>query len=175
MEPLFDVSHGNTIGLRTRRRRTQKTVTTTWCLLAAVATAALLSHGTPTCGADDLDDISAFVQAVLATADRDELGLPESPVSQRHRPVVDGQLPADLQEYLERLVSVSRAPDGPLLVDMLSDDAIVVDNDQDPHDVFDRYRGRGDGKRDAAGIRGGRSRRSVDEGYGQMGLVSGTY
>lgn len=137
------------------------------CLLAAVATAALLSHGTTTCGAEDLDDINAFVQAVLATADREELGLPESPLSIRRRPVVDGQLPADLQEYLERLVSVSRVPDGPLLVDMLSDDAIVVDDDQDPYDVFDRYSGRGGGERNAAGKGGGRSRRSVDEEDGQ--------
>lgn len=90
----------------------------------------------------DLDEINIFVQAVLAMADREVLGLPEKPVVQQYAPVVNGKLPPDLQRYLERLVSVSPAVEKQTLVAMLWDDTVVINEDQDPHDVFNQYRGR---------------------------------
>lgn len=91
----------------------------------------------------ELDEINVFVQSVLAMANRNALGLPDSPPIQRYTPVVDGQLPVDLQRYLERLVSVSPAAERQTLVAMLWDDSLVVDDDQEPHDVLDQlYRGR---------------------------------
>lgn len=133
-------------------------------LSAAVAAVLLLSRWTPSCGADDLDEVGAFVQTVLALADRDELGLPENPAPQHRRPVDDGRLPVGLQRDLERLVGVSECADGPSLVDMLWDDAIAVDEDDDPHDVIDRYRARhADDDRRALKAKGRkRPHRSVD-------------
>lgn len=91
----------------------------------------------------DLHEINIFVQAVLAMADREVLGLPEKPVVQQYAPVVNGKLPPDLQRYLERLVSVSQAVEKQTLVAMLWDDTVVINEDQDPHDVFNQYRSRG--------------------------------
>lgn len=92
---------------------------------------------------DELDEIYTFVQTVLATGNRSALGLPDQPPARQYAPVVDGQLPTDLQRYLERLVSVSSVADKQTLVAMLWDDSLVVDEDQEPHDVFDQlYRGR---------------------------------
>jgi hypothetical protein len=92
---------------------------------------------------DELDEIYVFVQSVLAMSNRSVLGLPDQPPVRKYAPVVDGQLPTDLQRYLERLVSVSSAVDKQTLVAMLWDDSLVVDEDQEPHDVLDQlYRGR---------------------------------
>lgn len=98
----------------------------------------------PCVRADNLEDVDVFVQSVLAVADRAALGLPDSTsadVPRWNGPVANGQLPPDLQRYLESLVSVSSAADRQTLVAMLWDDSLVVDEDQEPHSVFDRYRG----------------------------------
>lgn len=97
----------------------------------------------PCARADGLEEVSDFVRSVLAVADRTELGLPDNlsiDVS-RYGPVVDGQLPPDMQRYLERLVSVSSAADQQTLVTMLWDDSLIVDEDQEPHSIFDQYQG----------------------------------
>lgn len=92
------------------------------------------------CRTDDVDQIASFVQTVLALADRDELGLPESPVVRYQRPVVDGQLADDLRRFLEQLVGVSRSITLHDLVATLWDDAVAIGEDQDPHEVFERVR-----------------------------------
>lgn len=92
----------------------------------------------------DLEEIYIFVRSVLAMADREELGLPDKPIVQpQYGPVVNGKLPADLQMYLERLVSTSPAVDKQSLVAMLWDDTVVINDDQDPHEVFSQYHDRG--------------------------------
>lgn len=55
--------------------------------------------------------------------------------------MVDGPLPDDMQRYLEGLLSASLAVDRRTLVAMLLDDTLVVDEDQDPHHMFDRMHG----------------------------------
>lgn len=93
---------------------------------------------------DELDEINSFVQAVLAVADREKLGLPEvtEPVK-RYTITADGKLAPELQRYLENLLSVSSDIEKHKLVDILWDDSFVVDEDQDPHDVFDQWHGNG--------------------------------
>lgn len=95
------------------------------------------------CETDELEEINIFVQSVLAMADRKALGLPDRPAPiQKYGSVIDGQLPADMLRYLERLVSVSSALDKQTLVTMLWDDSLIVDEDQEPHTVFDQYQSR---------------------------------
>lgn len=118
----------------------------------------------------ELDEIDVFVQSVLATADRTALGLPKpdgvrAPAARRRWHVTDGNLPADLQRYLERLVSVSSAVDGHRLVATVWDDdgTIVGDGDAEPHDVFDRYNGRaGVGRQTTATTTATTNKTSVD-------------
>lgn len=101
---------------------------------------------------DELEEINIFVQSVLAMADRKALGLPDrtAPI-QNYGSVIDGQLPAELLRYLERLVSVSSALDKQTLVTMLWDDSIVVDENQEPHTVFDQYHSHADNKKSYSG------------------------
>lgn len=80
------------------------------------------------------------MRAVLATADRDVLGLPETLTFPMVPYVANGHLPTDLQRYLERMVSASSAVDGRKSVTMLWDDSFVIDDDQEPHEVFENYR-----------------------------------
>lgn len=93
--------------------------------------------------ADEIEDVADFVQMVLASADHVGLGLPDHSRAnvQPYGPVVNGQLPSDLQQFLEKLVSVSSAADPQTLVTMMWDDSLVVDEDQELHSVFDQYQG----------------------------------
>lgn len=93
---------------------------------------------------DELDEINSYVQAVLAVADRDKLGLPEvtEPVK-RYMLTADKKLAPELQRYLEKLLSVSSDIEKHKLVDILWDDSFVIDEDQDPYDVFDQWHGNG--------------------------------
>lgn len=93
---------------------------------------------------DELDEINSFVQAVLAVADRDKLGLPEvtEPVK-RYTLTADGKLAPELQRYLEKLLSVSSDIEKYKLVDILWDDSFVVGEDQNPHDVLDQWHSNG--------------------------------
>lgn len=113
------------------------------CSLFLFAIAVSL-HSRPSYETDELDEINSFVQAVLAVADRDKLGLPE--VSEPVKPytsTADGKLSPELQRYLEKLLSVSSDTEKHKLVDMLWDNTIVVDEDQEPCDVFDKWNGIG--------------------------------
>lgn len=89
---------------------------------------------------DELDEINSFVQAVLAVADRDKLGLPEvsEPVKQ-YTLTADGKLAPELQRYLEKLLSVSSDIEKHKLVDILWDDSFVVAEYEEPYDVFDQW------------------------------------
>lgn len=95
----------------------------------------------PVCLADELEDTDQFVITVLAKADRNELGLQNEPVSRKNGSAVDDYLPDDLRQYLQGLVAVSSALDGEDLIPVLWDDSFVIEEDQDPHEVFNRYRG----------------------------------
>ncbi|VVC24635.1 Hypothetical protein CINCED_3A022838 [Cinara cedri] len=113
--------------------------------LVAIALTVIV-FGTPprSCArADEIEDVADFVQLVLAAADRVELGLPDrsSADVRRYGPVVDGQLPPEQRRYLEKLVSVSSAADPQTLIAMVWDDSLIVDEDQEPHSVFDQFPG----------------------------------
>jgi len=105
----------------------------------------------------ELEEIDVFVRSVLAVADRVGLGLPDTSSWQPPHDgavLVDGNLPADLQRYLERLVSVSSVTDAHALAAILWDDEVVIDDDdQEPHDALGRWypnRGGGNAKRTTA-------------------------
>lgn len=95
----------------------------------------------PSYETNEIDDINVFVQTVLASANRYALGLPDKPPVQRYTPVLNGSLSPNLQKYLETLVNVSSAIDKQTMVEMLWDDSIVIDNDQDPYQLFEQHRG----------------------------------
>lgn len=117
--------------------------TLSWLLFSSLVFTILHTNSSLATNAD-LDEIYVFVQSVLAMADREELGLPDKPIVKlQYAPVVDGKLPADLQRYLERLVSTSAAVDKQSLVAMLWDDTVVINEDQDPHEIFSRYHDHG--------------------------------
>lgn len=111
-------------------------------VLAIVILFSKSSHET-----NELEEINIFVQSVLAMADRKALGLPDRTMPiQNYGSVIDGQLPVELLRYLERLVSVSSALDKQTLVTMLWDDSIIIDENQEPHTVFDQHQSHGDNK-----------------------------
>lgn len=91
----------------------------------------------------EFEEIEAFVRSVLAVARPYNLGISNRLPSRADMPVdmVDGPLPDDMQRYLEGLLSTSLAVDRRMLVAMLLDDTLVVDEDQDPHHMFDRMHG----------------------------------
>lgn len=91
----------------------------------------------------ELEEIEAFVRSVLAVARPYNLGISDRLLPRAGMPadMVDGPLPDDMQRYLEGLLSASLAEDRRTLVAMLLDNTLVVDEDQDPHHVFDRMHG----------------------------------
>lgn len=91
----------------------------------------------------ELEEIEAFVRSVLAVARPYNLGISDRLPPRPGMPadMIDGPLPDDMQRYLEGLLSASLAVDRRSLVKMLLDDTLVVDEDQDPHHMFDRIHG----------------------------------
>lgn len=91
----------------------------------------------------ELEEIEAFVRSVLAVARPYNLGISDRlpPRPGMSADMVDGPLPDDMQRYLEGLLSASLAVDRRTLVAMLLDVTLVVDEDQDPHLIFDRMHG----------------------------------
>lgn len=99
--------------------------------------AALCSAGM---SSEELEEIEVFLRSVLAVAQPYDLRIPDRLPAQKDAPMaaVDGRLPDDLQRYLEGLLAVSSAVDRRTLVAMLLDDKLMVDQDLDPHRVFDQ-------------------------------------